>query len=99
MTNEGIKAYGNMHEILKEFSESIDEYIQETKNDLQTMNFQVKSLGSSWKDEHYQMFVDAIMPSLKEIEAQVSKLNSIKEDLDMRADRFKIALEKFSNRI
>ncbi len=99
MTNEGIKAYGNMHEILQEFSQSIEDYVTDTKNDLSTMNIHVKGLGSSWKDDHYQMFVDAIEPSLKEIETQVQKLESIKEDLDMRAERFRMALEKFNNRI
>lgn len=99
MTNEGIKAYGNMHEILQEFSQSIENYITSTKSDLQNMNLDVKSLGNSWKDDHYQLFVDAIEPSLKEIEVQVNKLESIKADLDMRAERFKMAIEKFKNKI
>ena len=99
MTNEGIKAYGNMHEILQEFSRSIEDYITSTKSDLQTMNMNVKSLGGSWRDEHYQLFVEAIEPSLKEIEIQVNKLEAIKSDLDNRADRFRVALEKFKNKI
>lgn len=99
MTNEGIKAYGNMHEILQEFSHSIEEYITGTKTDLQTMNISVKSLGGSWRDEHYQLFVEAVEPSLKDIEIQVNKLEEIKKDLDIRADRFRVALEKFKGNI